>query len=91
MFDSESDDEAEAAALACLRVYAAGHVMLDPYPSSGSLAGSLQALGVGLPVVTYPSTLLGGRLTRAMYRKLGYGLDEEGGGGGGVKMKMGWG
>jgi len=41
---------------------------------SGSLLPFVQALSLGVPVVTLPSARLGGRLVLALYRQLGYGF-----------------
>jgi hypothetical protein len=58
---------------ALLAAMAGAHALLDPYPAGGSLLPSLQALAVGLPVVTLPGVGLGSRLTLALYRTLQYG------------------
>jgi glycosyltransferase involved in cell wall biosynthesis len=55
----------------CLRAIAAAHVVLDPFPASGFLS-SLQALAVGVPVVTFPSERMAGRLTLALYDMMDY-------------------
>lgn len=52
----------------------AGHCLLDPFPVSGFLP-SLQALSVGVPVVSFPSDKLGGRFTLALYDSIDYGID----------------
>jgi hypothetical protein len=59
-----------------LRLLAAGHVLLDPFPVSG-LVGNLQALALGLPVVTWPSEYLGGRYALALYKQMDYVLTEN--------------
>jgi len=62
-----------------LDILRACHLLLDPFPVSG-LLGPLQALALGVPVVTWPSNRLGGRLALGLYKQLGYG--GHGGGGG---------
>ena len=52
-------------------LYESADVVLDLFPTSGYVT-SLQALCVGAPVVTLPSTLLGGRLTLALYQQMGF-------------------
>lgn len=47
-------------------------VMLEPFPVSGNYKPSLEALAIGLPVVTMPSEFMGGRLTLALYNLMGY-------------------
>jgi predicted O-linked N-acetylglucosamine transferase (SPINDLY family) len=59
-------------------VLSVAHVLLDPFPVSGSsLHVLLQALSIGLPVVTKPSSLLGGRLALGLYRLIDYGLHDS--------------
>jgi protein O-GlcNAc transferase len=53
-----------------MQLLAASDVMLDPLYFNG-MNSSLEALAVGLPVVTLPSQLQRGRHTRAMYLKMG--------------------
>ena len=60
-----------------LRVLSSAHVVLDPFPSGGGVLPTLQALSLGLPVLTLPSSRLGGRLTRAVYDILDYGKDQD--------------
>lgn len=56
-----------------LGVIAASHVVLDPFPSgTHSFVGSLHALSLCIPVVTFPSTHVAGRLTLDLYKKLQY-------------------
>jgi hypothetical protein len=59
-----------------LYVLSNAHVVLDPYPASGGLLPSLQALAlpVPVPVLTMPSDRLAGRFTLALYQMLNYGL-----------------
>jgi predicted O-linked N-acetylglucosamine transferase (SPINDLY family) len=45
-------------------------VMIDPFPYGGGNT-SLEAFSVGLPVVTFPTQFLRGRITAAFCRKLG--------------------
>jgi hypothetical protein len=47
-------------------------VVLDPFPV-GNYLSSLQALALGVPVVTLPADSLGGRTTLALYQMIGYG------------------
>lgn len=54
-----------------LTAMAAAHVLLDPFPVSGYLA-NLQALSIGLPVVTLPSDSLAGRMGLILYNMIGY-------------------
>lgn len=54
-----------------LTAMAAAHVLLDPFPVSGYLP-SMQALSIGLPVVTFPSDVLAGRMGLILYNMLGY-------------------
>jgi predicted O-linked N-acetylglucosamine transferase (SPINDLY family) len=53
-----------------MELLAVSDVMLDPLHFNG-MNSSLEALAVGLPVVTLPSRLQRGRHTQAMYRKMG--------------------
>jgi protein O-GlcNAc transferase len=53
-----------------MQLLAASDVMLDPLYFNG-MNSSLEALAVGLPVVTLPTALQRGRHTRAMYLKMG--------------------
>ena len=55
---------------AFLELLALGDVMLDTLHFNG-MNSSLEALSVGLPVVTLPTALQRGRHTQAMYRKMG--------------------
>lgn len=51
-----------------------GHVMLEPFPVTGDYQPALEALSIGLPVVTMPSqSHVGGRFALALYHMLGYG------------------
>lgn len=54
-----------------LTAMAAAHVLLDPFPTSGYLP-NLQALSIGLPVVTFPSDVLAGRMGLILYNMIGY-------------------
>jgi hypothetical protein len=56
-----------------MTVVSAAHVMLDPFPVSGLLP-CLQALAVGVPVITMPSDRLGGRFALALYKQMNFGL-----------------
>jgi len=49
---------------------AVSDVLLDPMHFGGGNT-SFEALGVGTPIVTLPSSLLRGRITLALYRKMG--------------------
>jgi protein O-GlcNAc transferase len=53
-----------------MQMLALSDVMLDPLHFNG-MNSSLEALAVGLPVVTLPTRLQRGRHTRAMYLKMG--------------------
>ncbi|HEY0748446.1 MAG TPA: hypothetical protein VGD63_17225 [Steroidobacteraceae bacterium] len=53
-----------------MQMLAASDVMLDT-PHFNGMNSSLEALAVGLPVVTLPTQLQRGRHTRAMYLKMG--------------------
>jgi protein O-GlcNAc transferase len=53
-----------------LHLLASADVLLDPFPFCGGNS-SYEAFAVGSPVVTYPSPFLRGRLTAAMYRRMG--------------------
>lgn len=53
-----------------LSLYLLSDVVLDTYPSGGYI-NSLQAFAVGAPVITWPGQYLNGRLTLAMYEKMG--------------------
>lgn len=53
-----------------LHLLACADVLLDPFPFCGGNT-SYEAFAVGTPVVTYPSPYLRGRLTEAMYRRMG--------------------
>ena len=46
-------------------------VVLDPFPSGG-LVGSLQAISLGVPVVTLPTDRIAGRTTLGLYRIMDY-------------------
>ena len=50
--------------------YGGVHVALDPFPFCGGLS-SLDALWMGVPVVTLEQTLMAGRQTIAFLRNLG--------------------
>jgi predicted O-linked N-acetylglucosamine transferase (SPINDLY family) len=54
-----------------LRLLASCDVMLDPIHFGGGNT-SYEALALGLPVVTWPSPYLRGRLIYAMYRQMGF-------------------
>jgi predicted O-linked N-acetylglucosamine transferase (SPINDLY family) len=54
----------------CLRATAASHVVLDPFPASGYLA-PLQALGIGVPVVTLPGERMASRFSLSFYEQMG--------------------
>lgn len=50
------------------------HVVLEPFPCTGGLEHALQALAIGIPVVTLPHpSRLAGRLTYLLYTLLDYG------------------
>lgn len=53
-----------------LALLACSDVMLDPIHFGGGNT-SYEALSLGLPIVTWPSAFLRGRLTSAMYRQMG--------------------
>jgi len=53
-----------------LAMYRASDVVLDPFPSGGFIT-SFEAFAMGTPVVTMPTQFIGGRLTYAMYDKMG--------------------
>ena len=59
------------------QMISAAHVVLDPHPVSGSISHSLQALSLGVPIVTLPSDCLGGRHVLCMYEILQYGFGNE--------------
>ena len=59
-----------------LNAFAGAHVLLDPFPVS-ALLPNLQAISVGLPIITMPSNNLGGRFALALYRLLDYGINNE--------------
>lgn len=51
------------------------HVMLEPFPISGNFEPSLEALAIGIPVITWPvSQHVGGKMTLALYKMLDYGF-----------------
>lgn len=58
-----------------LRLVAVAHVVLDPFPVSDMLS-VIQALAIGVPVITLPSEELGGRYALGLYQMLDYGLKE---------------
>ena len=47
------------------------HVVLDSFPVSGHLS-TMQSLSMGVPVITMPSEIMGGRLALALYQMIGY-------------------
>jgi hypothetical protein len=54
------------------------HVVLEPFPVTGSFDTSLEALAMGVPVVSWPvSPLTAGRMTLALYRMLDYGIAKK--------------
>ena len=53
-----------------LRLNAACDVLLDPIPFGGGIT-AYDALALGVPIVTRPSPFLRGRITSALYRKMG--------------------
>jgi uncharacterized protein (TIGR03032 family) len=54
-----------------LHLLSVADVVLDPYPFCGGNT-SYEAFAVGAPVVTYPGEYLRGRLTSAMYKRMGH-------------------
>lgn len=52
-----------------LRLLEMAHVLLDPKPFGGGNS-SYEALGVGTPIVTWPSEFLRGRITCGLYRAM---------------------
>jgi predicted O-linked N-acetylglucosamine transferase (SPINDLY family) len=56
-------------------VLLAAHVLLDPFPVTGEhFLVLLHALSIGLPVITMPSSVLGGRMALALYNRMDYGM-----------------
>ena len=53
-----------------LSLYILADVVLDTFPAGG-YTNSLHAFAVGAPVITLPGEYLSGRLTLAMYEKMG--------------------
>ena len=54
------------------------HILYGYCYYTGDYQPSLEALAIGLPVVTWPSqTHIGGRLTLALYHMLGYGYQTQ--------------
>jgi len=53
-----------------LSLYILADVVLDTFPAGGYI-NSLHAFAVGAPVITLPGEYLSGRLTLAMYEKMG--------------------
>jgi uncharacterized protein (TIGR03032 family) len=53
-----------------LHLLAVADVIIDPFPFGGGNT-SYEALAVGTPVVTWPGRYLRGRITQALYRKMG--------------------
>jgi predicted O-linked N-acetylglucosamine transferase (SPINDLY family) len=53
-----------------LHLLASADVILDPFPFCGGNT-SYESFAVGAPVVTYPGKFLRGRLTSAMYKRMG--------------------
>ena len=49
---------------------AAAHVLLDPFPAAGLLP-TLQALAIGVPVVTQPGEHMSSRFALSLYRTMG--------------------
>ena len=54
-----------------LQLLAVADVMLDPFPFGGGNT-SYEAFAVDTPIVTWPSPFLRGRITLALYRKMGW-------------------
>ncbi|CAM2067111.1 Tetratricopeptide repeat protein [Sulfidibacter corallicola] len=54
-----------------IHLIAAADVMLDPYHFGGGMT-SYEALAVGTPVVTLPGTMMRGRVTSAIYGRMGF-------------------
>lgn len=54
-----------------LKAIAAAHVVLDPFPAA-DYKGSFFALALGVPVITLPTARMSGRLTLALYQRMGY-------------------
>jgi len=55
-----------------IEVLHVAHVVFDPFPvGGGSYHPSLEALAIGVPVITLPTPILSGRLTLALYRIMG--------------------
>jgi protein O-GlcNAc transferase len=54
-----------------LKAIGAAHVVLDPFPAA-DFKGSFFALAMGVPVITFPSSRMSGRLTLALYQRIGY-------------------
>jgi uncharacterized protein (TIGR03032 family) len=53
-----------------LHLIASADVVLDPFPFCGGNT-SYESFAMGAPLVTYPARFLRGRLTHAMYRRMG--------------------
>jgi predicted O-linked N-acetylglucosamine transferase (SPINDLY family) len=53
-----------------LHLLAVADVVIDPFPFGGGNT-TYEALAVGTPVVTWPGRYLRGRITQALYRKMG--------------------
>lgn len=51
------------------------HVLLDPFPVS-SYFNNLQALSLGVPVITFPTEKLAGKQCLALYSMIEYQLDD---------------
>ncbi len=56
---------------AFLQLLSRADVVLDPFPYGGGNT-SYEALAMGVPIVTWPSAYLRGRITLALYRKMGW-------------------
>ena len=50
--------------------YRESDVMLDTFPYGGGVT-SIEAFSVGIPVITFNSEILAGRLTLALYNAMG--------------------
>ena len=53
-----------------LNIISICNVILDPFPFGGCNT-SFEAFDLNIPVVTYPSNILGGNFTNGLYKKMG--------------------
>jgi predicted O-linked N-acetylglucosamine transferase (SPINDLY family) len=61
-----------------VRIMQTAHVLLEPFPITGTFHTTLEALAVGVPVITWPASKhVASRLPYVLYHMLQYGIASE--------------